>query len=144
MTAQQFAAEGARLVLGDINDTALSTIVKDLNERYPDCGAEGLKCDVSKEDQVKGLVDRAVEKWGRLDVMVRGLCLFAISTALRLCLQGAVQQCWNHAPCVSTRFEYQVKAHDLGTTTPSIPRRRFGISLRISTSRVFGLGANMP
>ena len=28
-------------------------------------------CDVSKESDVKAMVDRAVEKWGRLDVMVR-------------------------------------------------------------------------
>lgn len=33
----------------------------------------GAKCDVSKEAEVKSIVDKAVETFGRLDVMVSGL-----------------------------------------------------------------------
>lgn len=41
-----------------------------VNAQFPHCQAEGVKCDVSKEAEVKATVDRAVGKFGRLDVMV--------------------------------------------------------------------------
>ncbi len=41
-----------------------------VNKRFPGAGAEAIKCDVSKEGDVKVMVGKAVEKWGRLDVMV--------------------------------------------------------------------------
>jgi NAD(P)-dependent dehydrogenase (short-subunit alcohol dehydrogenase family) len=55
--------------------------------QYPSSEAEGIKCDVSKEADVKKAVDRAVEKWGRLDVMVSRAsrrCLVHLSRALRV------------------------------------------------------------
>lgn len=41
-----------------------------VNKQFPSADAEGIKCDVSKEADVKAAIDRAVEKWGRLDVLV--------------------------------------------------------------------------
>lgn len=68
-TALQFAAEGARLVLGDINPESIAKAAQLVNSRYPTAQAIGVKCDVSKEEQVKGLVESAVDKFGRLDVL---------------------------------------------------------------------------
>ncbi|ORX39602.1 putative fatty acid beta-oxidation-related protein [Kockovaella imperatae] len=68
-TAHQFAAEGARLLLSDINEQALSAVVKDVEAKFPGSEAEGVKCDVSNESEVQAVVERAVSKWGRLDVM---------------------------------------------------------------------------
>ena len=42
-----------------------------ISERYPSVGSLPIKCDVGKEDDIKNVVDKAVEKFGRLDVMVR-------------------------------------------------------------------------
>ena len=69
-TALQFAAEGARLVLGDINHEAILKAAALVKERFPTSEAIGLKCDVSKEDEVKALVQGAVDEFGRLDVLV--------------------------------------------------------------------------
>jgi NAD(P)-dependent dehydrogenase (short-subunit alcohol dehydrogenase family) len=66
-----FAQEGANVVLVDVNiDTAEKTL-KLVSERYPNAKAIAIKADVSKEEDVKGAIDKAVSEFGRLDVVVR-------------------------------------------------------------------------
>ncbi|GFZ46446.1 hypothetical protein JCM24511_04693 [Saitozyma sp. JCM 24511] len=68
-TSLQFASEGGLILLTDINETAVSHAAELVNKQFPSADAEGIKCDVSKEADVKAAIDRAVEKWGRLDVL---------------------------------------------------------------------------
>ncbi|KAK8870061.1 hypothetical protein IAR55_000631 [Kwoniella newhampshirensis] len=68
-TALQFAAEGAHLLISDINLEAVQKAAELINTHYPGCGAHAVKCDVSKEDEVKAMVEKAVEVFGRLDVL---------------------------------------------------------------------------
>ncbi|KAI9638423.1 uncharacterized protein MKK02DRAFT_42814 [Dioszegia hungarica] len=68
-TGLQFAAEGARVLLSDINGTSVAKAAEILRSQFPDAEVDSVKCDVSKEADVKAMVDRAVEKWGRLDVL---------------------------------------------------------------------------
>lgn len=68
-TSIQFAIEGANVLLSDVNEEALKKALSEVQQR----AAEGtkieiLKADVSKEDEVKALVDH-VESWGGVDVM---------------------------------------------------------------------------
>lgn len=60
-TAKRFAADGARLVIGDIQDC--SEIAKEL-------GAVYVKVDVSKEKEVENLMKTAYDTYGLLDVVV--------------------------------------------------------------------------
>jgi hypothetical protein len=69
-TSLQFASEGGLILLTDINETAVAQAAELVNKQFPSADAEGIKCDVSKEADVKAAIDRAVEKWGRLDVLV--------------------------------------------------------------------------
>jgi NAD(P)-dependent dehydrogenase (short-subunit alcohol dehydrogenase family) len=66
-----FASEGAHVVLADINIDAANKTHTLLKEKYPNApNAVTFKVDVSKEADIKSLVDKAVEEFGRLDVMV--------------------------------------------------------------------------
>lgn len=69
-TSFQFASEGAHVLLADINRPSALKVAEYINSQFPNCGAEAVKCDVSVEGDVKGMVEKAVGKWGRLDVMV--------------------------------------------------------------------------
>ena len=69
-TCIQFASEGAKVVLADINDATISRAADALRAKYPTSEAIGVKCDVSKESDVQAMVAAAVDKWGRLDVLV--------------------------------------------------------------------------
>ncbi|GAA5844004.1 hypothetical protein JCM9279_003700 [Rhodotorula babjevae] len=65
-----FACEGAHVVAADINEEAAQRAVKLVAEMYPDAPrAIAVKCDVSKEADIKACVAKAVEEFGRLDVM---------------------------------------------------------------------------
>jgi NAD(P)-dependent dehydrogenase (short-subunit alcohol dehydrogenase family) len=65
-TAQAFAEAGAAVVLADVNEDALRTATDELTG----AGHQALDvlCDVSSEDQVAAMVDRAVATFGRLDM----------------------------------------------------------------------------
>lgn len=61
---EKLHAEGAKLVVGDINAEPLNAVVADL------AGVVAVPCDVASEGQVKALVDTAVSHFGRLDIIV--------------------------------------------------------------------------
>lgn len=63
-TARRFVAEGAKVVLGDIQEEAGAAVAEELGD-----AAIFLPCNVTDESHIARLVDTAVEKFGRLDVM---------------------------------------------------------------------------
>lgn len=63
--AKLFGEHGARVVLTDLNRDAVRAAAESVGGE-----AIGLACDVTEEDSVQALVDRAVEWGGRLDVFV--------------------------------------------------------------------------
>ncbi len=67
-TAECFAAEGAKVVAGEIDATRLEALVKQLS----DAGTKvvGVQGNVANAEDCKRLVNAAVENFGRLDVLV--------------------------------------------------------------------------
>jgi xanthoxin dehydrogenase len=63
-SARRFVKEGCRVVLGDIQQEKGDALVQELGSV-----AVFAVCDVTKEEDVAGLVDLAVEHFGQLDVM---------------------------------------------------------------------------
>jgi len=64
-SALAFAAEGAKVVVSDISEEAGNETVRLIQE----AGGEAtfIRCDVSKEEEVKALIAGVVAKYGRLD-----------------------------------------------------------------------------
>jgi len=63
--SQLFVKEGARVVVSDIQDELGRTFADDLGDN-----ATFVHADVSLEDDVKGMIDHAVDSYGRLDCIV--------------------------------------------------------------------------
>ncbi|XP_058086919.1 (+)-borneol dehydrogenase 1-like [Magnolia sinica] len=64
-TARLFWANGAKVIIADIQDNLGNTICEQL-------GGENIAyvhCDVTDEEEVRNLVDFAVDKYGKLDIM---------------------------------------------------------------------------
>ena len=78
--AQNFAQLGGNVVMCDVNEAVLAEKVNEINEKG--CGkAIGVICDVRDYAQVCAARDKAVETFGRIDVMAN----FAGGTAVRMC-----------------------------------------------------------
>lgn len=67
-TARLLAAHGAKVVLGARRLDRLEKIVAEISEAGGQALAHAV--DVTKHEQVKGLVDATVEHFGRIDVMI--------------------------------------------------------------------------
>jgi NAD(P)-dependent dehydrogenase (short-subunit alcohol dehydrogenase family) len=67
-TAIAFAREGARLIVSGRHDEEGQALAREL--RGLEAEAEFVKADVRKEEDVRTLIDRAVTRFGRLDVAV--------------------------------------------------------------------------
>ena len=65
--AERFIAEGARVVLGDLNLEATEVAAKQLGGEDV---ALAVRCDVSHAEDVDTLIKTAVERFGALDIMV--------------------------------------------------------------------------
>ncbi len=65
--AERFVAEGARVVLGDLNVEATAAAAKRLGG---DDVAFAQLCNVTRADEVEALIQAAVERFGGLDIMV--------------------------------------------------------------------------
>jgi len=67
--ARRCLEEGARVVISDLHERRLGQTLADLAATHGDAVA-ALSCDVTNEDQVQALIAFAVERFGRLDVMI--------------------------------------------------------------------------
>ena len=67
VASKLFAAEGAKVVLTDVNDAAAQAVALEIAE----AGGEAIHvhADVSSEDDAEAMVAAAVERFGRLDVL---------------------------------------------------------------------------
>jgi len=63
-TAHRFVAEGAKVVLGDIQQEQGAALAQALSNSAAFC-----VCDVTSEESVANLVDTAIEQFGQLDIM---------------------------------------------------------------------------
>ena len=95
-TAEAFAAEGANLVLFDIEAETLGRTARELADKgWP---VEGVAGDVSRREDVRGAVDRAVERFGRLDVLFAAAAVTEIRPLLEI-----TDEVWDRIMAVNLR-----------------------------------------
>lgn len=75
--ANVFAENGAKIVLSDLNEEK----VKDAAETIGKGGATtlGIRCDVTKEEEVQAMLDETVEQYDRVDILVNNAGLQHVS-----------------------------------------------------------------
>jgi NAD(P)-dependent dehydrogenase (short-subunit alcohol dehydrogenase family) len=95
-TAELFAAEGARIVAGDIDGEGLDR----LRERVEGQGGElvAVMGDVSKPEDARRMIGAAVEHYGRLDVLVANAGVIPLRT-----ITEATPEDWDEVMAVDGR-----------------------------------------
>ncbi|MCS6988274.1 MAG: SDR family oxidoreductase [Chloroherpetonaceae bacterium] len=68
-SARLFAREGAKLVLASRTKSELDALAKELMD-YHDADALAFPCDVTKANEVKALIDKTIETFGRIDILL--------------------------------------------------------------------------
>ena len=96
--AERFIAEGARVVIGDLNLDATEAAVAKLGGRDV---AKAVRCDVTSAADVQALVDAAVA-WGGLDIMVNNAGITRDATMRKMTeeqfdqvIDVHLKGCWN-------------------------------------------------
>ncbi|MDO5089374.1 MAG: 3-hydroxybutyrate dehydrogenase [Leptotrichiaceae bacterium] len=74
---EAFLEKGYNVVFSDLNEDKLNEVVnKNLQEGY-DC--IGVKCDVTKEEEINSAIDKCMERYGRVDVLINNAGLQHVS-----------------------------------------------------------------
>jgi NAD(P)-dependent dehydrogenase (short-subunit alcohol dehydrogenase family) len=96
--AQEFAREGAKLVLAELDEASGRAIAGEIGGR-----ARFQRCDTSKEDEVRAAIQAALEAFGRLDVLVNnaGVSQRDWDTTLAVNLSGVYYGCLYGAEAIA-------------------------------------------
>jgi 3-oxoacyl-[acyl-carrier protein] reductase len=71
--ALAFAKEGAKVVVSDISLEDCEKVVQEIKKLSGE--AMAIKCDVANKKEVEEMVKKAIEKWGRIDVLVNNAAI---------------------------------------------------------------------
>lgn len=66
--AMKFAKEGAKVIINYRSNDEEANVITEIISSYTDCMC--IKADVSKEHEVKGMIDTIVDRYGRIDIVV--------------------------------------------------------------------------
>ncbi|HBF5456871.1 TPA: 3-hydroxybutyrate dehydrogenase [Clostridioides difficile] len=75
--AESFLKNGAKVMFSDINQEALNNTIAELQKEGYDCMS--VKCDVTKEEEINYAIDKTVEKYSRLDILINNAGLQHVS-----------------------------------------------------------------
>ena len=124
--ARRFAEEGAKIVIADILDS--TNVVNTIKQSGGD--AIGLLVDVSDKSQVEGMVNTAVETYGKVDVLVPNAALFA-NIERRSFLEIDVDE-WDELMAVNVRGVFLC----CQAVVPEMKKQGYGKNVNIASSTV--------
>ena len=81
-TALRFAAEGARVVVADLQDAAAKAVAAEIEAAGGE--ALGLALDVRRQEQVQAVVDTAVGRFGGVDILMNNAGVIKITPFLEI------------------------------------------------------------
>jgi len=112
--ALRYAREGATVVAADIDEASAKAVAEEI--RALGAAGEAARVDVSKPEQSAAMVERAAERFGRLDVLVNNAGVMRVRRLLDLTPED-----WDHIHNVNSRglfFALQAGARQMSRQTP--------------------------
>jgi NAD(P)-dependent dehydrogenase (short-subunit alcohol dehydrogenase family) len=125
--ARALAAQGAAVVLGDVLDAGLvAKQILDLGGR-----ACAVKVDITDAESVRSMVNKAIDQYGGVDILVNNAALFGKVTPKSF--DEISSEEWDRMMAVNVRGTFEcIKA-----VTPEMRRRKYGKIVNIASGTVF-------
>jgi NAD(P)-dependent dehydrogenase (short-subunit alcohol dehydrogenase family) len=121
--AREFAKEGAKIAVCDLLDCA--NVVDSIKRQ--DGQAIGMRCDVSDERQIADVAAKAIQAFGKVDILVANAALSAL-VERRSFLEIPVEE-WDRLMAVNCRGVYlSIKA-----VVPDMKKRKYGKIVTITS-----------
>jgi NAD(P)-dependent dehydrogenase (short-subunit alcohol dehydrogenase family) len=126
-TARRLAEDGARVLIADVQDAAASNNAQTIRDSGGT--AEAMHVDVGIADGVRGMIERAIDLWGRLDIVVNN----AYSGGGRGDAVDASEESWDRAMDVGLKAMFRAAKY-------AVPHmRKTGGGSMVNISSVHGL-----
>lgn len=129
--ARRLAAEGARVLIADIDTAAANANVDRI--RKTGATAEAVVADVSKGADIQRMIGGAVDRWGRLDILVQNAWGGPQSRQIRGSAVEVSEEAWDYGMAVMT------KALFLGAKYAVPEMAKHGRGSIVNTASVHGL-----
>jgi 3-oxoacyl-[acyl-carrier protein] reductase len=123
------AREGARVVVADVNEQGMEETLEALESEGAD--ALSVRTDVSNEASTRAMVDAAIRRFGRVDVLVNNAALFT-ALPLRDWEDISIEE-WDNCMAVNLRGPFLCSR----AVAPHMKQRNYGKIINISSASVF-------
>lgn len=129
--AAALAAEGARVCVSDVSDTAASAKAAATAGKAAGGDAFGIRCDVSDAASVKAMVDATIARWGKVDILVNNAGIFG-NLSLKPLLEITSAE-FDKVMAVNVRGSFEcVKA-----VVPHMRKQGYGKIVNVASGTVF-------
>lgn len=132
--AQRLADEGAKVVVADIDEAAARSAAGEIaSHSEGSADAMGVAVDVSKADSLKNMVDMALEKFGRIDILVNNAAIFATIPISRLPFDEISVEEWDKIMEVNLKGAWLV----CRAVVPAMKKQQSGKIINIASGTAF-------
>jgi len=136
--AQRLAEEGAKVVIAELDGVASEALAKQLGGAG--FQALGLRTDVANEASAKEMALRAVERFGRIDVLVNNAAIFATIPMSRAPFDQIDPEEWDRMMAVNLRGTWFA----CRAVMPQMRSQRYGKIINISSGTALkGVGSRI-
>jgi 3-oxoacyl-[acyl-carrier protein] reductase len=129
--AQRLAAEGAKLVIADIDVAASEAVVSEM--RAAGSEAIAVATDISQYAAVQTMARRAVEAFGGIDILVNNAAMFSVVPMSRVPFDEITEDEWDRLMSVNVRGMWLA----CRAVVPHMKERGYGKIVNIGSSTVW-------
>ncbi|HXF88060.1 MAG TPA: SDR family oxidoreductase [Xanthobacteraceae bacterium] len=126
--SEGLAAQGAEVMIADIVDG--SALAAEIAAKYGRNSTASFQFDVSDEAQVKALVAKTLERFGKIDILVNNAALYAPLPTLKV--QDIDVDLWDLVMAVNIRGPFLMVKH----VVPHMIQRKYGKIVNIGSGTV--------
>jgi 3-oxoacyl-[acyl-carrier protein] reductase len=127
-----FAKAGARIVIADIDRAAAERTVAEIGKNFG-AAALALPTDVSDETSTKEMAARALERFGRIDVLINNAAVFSVVPMNRGRIETIEPDEWDRLMAVNLRGVFLC----CRTVLPAMRQQKSGKIITIASGTVF-------